>query len=62
VNLITAPGSKGLEYDRVFVVGVEDGLWPHKNAEDWRKRKGSSTWRPPGRKNILTILLKNQDL
>lgn len=34
VNLITAHGSKGLEYDRVFVVGVEDGLWPHKNAED----------------------------
>lgn len=34
VNLITAHGSKGLEYDRVFVVGVESGLWPHKNAED----------------------------
>jgi DNA helicase-2/ATP-dependent DNA helicase PcrA len=34
VNLITAHGSKGLEYDRVFVVGVEEGLWPHKNAED----------------------------
>jgi len=40
VNLITAHGSKGLEYDRVFVVGVEEGLWPHKNAKDieeeWR--------------------------
>ena len=35
VNLITAHGSKGLEYDRVFVVGVEEGLWPHKNAEDF---------------------------
>lgn len=34
VNLITAHGSKGLEYDRVFVVGVEEGLWPHSNAKD----------------------------
>lgn len=34
VNLITAHGSKGLEYDRVFVVGMEEGLWPHKNALD----------------------------
>jgi DNA helicase-2/ATP-dependent DNA helicase PcrA len=34
VNLITAHGSKGLEFDRVFVVGLEEGLWPHKNAAD----------------------------
>jgi DNA helicase-2/ATP-dependent DNA helicase PcrA len=34
VNLITAHGSKGLEYDRVFVVGLEEGVWPHKSAED----------------------------
>jgi DNA helicase-2/ATP-dependent DNA helicase PcrA len=34
VNLITGHGCKGLEFDRVFVVGVEAGLWPHKNAED----------------------------
>ena len=34
VSLITAHGSKGLEFDRVFLVGVEAELWPHKNAED----------------------------
>jgi DNA helicase-2/ATP-dependent DNA helicase PcrA len=34
VNLITAHGSKGLEFDRVFVVGVEHELWPHKNSID----------------------------
>jgi superfamily I DNA/RNA helicase len=34
VNLLTAHGSKGLEFDRVFVVGVEEGLWPHKNSLD----------------------------
>lgn len=34
VNLLTAHGSKGLEFDRVFVVGVEDGVWPHKNSVD----------------------------
>lgn len=35
VKLMTAHASKGLEFDRVFVVGVEEGLWPHKNSEDF---------------------------
>lgn len=34
VKLMTAHSSKGLEFDRVFVVGVESGLWPHQYAED----------------------------
>lgn len=34
VNLITAHGSKGLEFNRVFVVGLEEGLWPHANSKD----------------------------
>jgi len=34
VKLMSAHASKGLEFDRVFVVGVEDELWPHKLAED----------------------------
>lgn len=34
VQLMTAHASKGLEFDRVFVVGVEFELWPHKLAED----------------------------
>jgi DNA helicase-2/ATP-dependent DNA helicase PcrA len=34
VNLITAHGSKGLEFDRVFVVGIEHELWPHTNSVD----------------------------
>lgn len=37
VKLMTAHASKGLEFDRVFVVGVEDGLWPHKNSEDYNE-------------------------
>jgi len=34
VKLMTAHASKGLEFDRVFVVGVEDGIWPHKMSAD----------------------------
>ena len=30
VSLITAHASKGREFDHVWVVGVEDGLYPHK--------------------------------
>jgi DNA helicase II / ATP-dependent DNA helicase PcrA len=34
VRLMSAHASKGLEFDRVFVVGVEEGIWPHALAED----------------------------
>jgi DNA helicase-2/ATP-dependent DNA helicase PcrA len=34
VKLMTAHASKGLEFDRVFVVGVEDGVWPHARSEN----------------------------
>jgi DNA helicase-2/ATP-dependent DNA helicase PcrA len=34
VKLMSAHASKGLEFDRVFVVGVEEGLWPHAKASD----------------------------
>lgn len=32
VTLMTMHAVKGLEYDYVFVVGVEEGLFPHKNS------------------------------
>jgi superfamily I DNA/RNA helicase len=34
VKLMTAHASKGLEFDNVFVVGVEKDLWPHILSED----------------------------
>jgi len=39
VKLMTAHASKGLEFDRVFVVGVEEGLWPHALAGDTREEE-----------------------
>jgi len=32
VNLMTVHSVKGLEYDYVFIIGVEEGLFPHMNA------------------------------
>ncbi len=32
VRLMTVHGAKGLEFDQVYVIGVEDGIFPHKNA------------------------------
>ena len=32
VSMMTVHAAKGLEYDAVFVVGLEDGLLPHQNA------------------------------
>lgn len=34
IKLMTAHSSKGLEFDRVFVVGVEKDVWPHKFSEN----------------------------
>lgn len=34
VTLMTIHSSKGLEFDRVFVAGMEEGLFPHMNSKD----------------------------
>jgi len=34
VRLMTVHAAKGLEFDHVYIIGVEDGLFPHKNAMD----------------------------
>jgi hypothetical protein len=41
VQLMTVHASKGLEFDAVFIGGLEEGLFPHENAASdraaWRK-------------------------
>ena len=32
VKLMTAHASKGLEFDTVFIIGAEEGVFPHANA------------------------------
>ncbi len=48
VTLITLHAAKGLEFDVVFISGLEEGVFPHSRAlEDprrWRRSGGSRTW------------------
>lgn len=39
VKLMTVHASKGLEFDRVFVVGVERNLWPHKFSDNIKEEE-----------------------
>jgi len=39
VKLLTAHASKGLEFNLVLIVGVEEGIWPHSFAEDIDEEK-----------------------
>jgi len=34
VKLMSVHASKGLEFNKVFVVGVEEGIWPHSLSEN----------------------------
>ena len=47
VTLMTLHNAKGLEYPTVFIVGCEDGVFPHSRAarrgRRWRRSAGSST-------------------
>lgn len=39
VRLMTVHASKGLEFDRVFIVGLEQDLFPHKNIGNRKRSK-----------------------
>ncbi|MGD8979674.1 MAG: ATP-dependent helicase, partial [candidate division WOR-3 bacterium] len=38
VNLMTLHNAKGLEFDTVFITGMEDGLIPHYKCQDDQKQ------------------------
>ncbi|MDZ7820701.1 MAG: 3'-5' exonuclease [Candidatus Marinimicrobia bacterium] len=51
VTLMTVHSAKGLEFRRVFIAGMEEGLFPLERArlekKKWRKKDACSTWPLP---------------
>lgn len=39
LHLMTASRAKGKEFDNVVLLDVEDGIWPHKNAESLQQQE-----------------------
>ena len=37
VTLMTIHSAKGLEFENVFIIGMEEGIFPHKNSSDSRE-------------------------
>ena len=43
LQLMTVHSAKGLEFDVVFLSGLEEGLFPHENS-----RRSATAWRKSG--------------
>ena len=57
VTLMTLHNAKGLEYDVVFMIGCEDGVFPHSRsveAGDVEEERGSATSASPARARSST--------
>ena len=39
IQLMTVHSAKGLEFDAVFITGLEEGLFPHENSPVRRRRR-----------------------
>lgn len=53
VVLLTAHGSKGLEYDEVWIIGAEDGMFPDESASLQEERRLFYVAMTRARKNLL---------
>ncbi len=67
MTLITAHNTKGLEFDRVMITGLEEGNLPpriqHGRApRTWRKSGGCSTSEPrgPGEQLVMTCCVRRR--
>ena len=63
VQILTLHGAKGLEFDRVYILNVNEGSIPYRKAvlaRRWRRNGGCFMWDDRARKFLTLCYVKKQ--